>query len=597
MKQHHPLPVLLALSALLWFSTTAALDLNVSSLSLDSAVWVDQQLPTGLESFSMTWHQTGSLQSTVVLASAPQFGSTWPAAYLFTLNGYANTITCINLQAGFTPATGEDCAEQLDPSSPYTPLIGRSVASSSGNVDGQDYWLTFSQVGSVCTLATGQGAMVGNNKIMERIAPCQAVGAIGFTTYSDSVTVSSIVISSPSDDLSGPHEIEVVPFSLRRAAWVYDAIPVGGHPVKSLVMTWEQPHAEANVVLGSTPVFGGSGAPQSYMVTLNGFGNTLSCINHHAGQAEGGEACELGNGYTVASSATTQTSYQYWLTFERNELSNTCTLVAGSGPFVGSTPPVAILSRTTSCRPVRFVGFSASEDMGLISDVRLSYVRADFAGIEVPQYELYGAKWLDNALPPLLSFDKITLQWRHNGSMLQSTTLLSPSRNFGGGGDPQSIMVTAHGWGNTMSCISLYTGWTSGGEACAISNGNAVASSTTAAASDVRDLWLTFERTTSGCTVALGSGTTVGDVGSVIMTRLFSLSACPNVCEIGFTTYMGTVSDTVVDITYTQSGCNNGCEEDYDWDNFTCLCQPPIVCPQGNGWGSKRPNPLRTKSN
>lgn len=62
---------------------------------------------------------------------------------------------------------------------------------------------------------------------------------------------------------------------------------------------------------------------------------------------------------------------------------------------------------------MRFVGFSTSKDIGAIAGVRVSYQRADFAQIEVPEFGLYGAKWVGDALPPRLSFDKITLQWRH----------------------------------------------------------------------------------------------------------------------------------------------------------------------------------------
>lgn len=56
-----------------------------------------------------------------------------------------------------------------------------------------------------------------------------------------------------------------------------------------------------------------------------------------------------------------------------------------------------------------------------------------------------------------------------------------------------------------MSCISLYTGWTAGGEVCSTGSGNAVASSISAAASDVRD---------------------PSDGSTILMTCLISLIAC-----------------------------------------------------------------------
>jgi hypothetical protein len=231
---------------------------------------------------------------------------------------------------------------------------------------------------------------------------------------------------------------------------------------------------------------------------------------------------------------------------------------------------------------VRFVGFTSFANSPQISDVRVSYLRADFAQIEVPQFELYGAKWLEGALPPRMSFDRIALQWRHNGSTPQSTTLLSPSRNFGGSGDPHSIMVTTHGWGNTMSCISLYTGWTSGGEACSIGSGNAVASSTSASAGTFRDQWLTFERTVSDCAVAVGTGTIPGDLSTVIVSRMVSLSACPDVREIGFTTHLGTASDAVVAIDYTQrTACNNTCPDGGIRNDVDCSCTCLTACAAG----------------
>jgi hypothetical protein len=130
----------------------------------------------------------------------------------------------------------------------------------------------------------------------------QAVKSIGFTTYSDSVDISNIWISRTSEGFSGPYALNLAAFGLYQAAWLTDAIPAGRF-VGALSVSWEQTHPEANVVLGTTTVFGGAGAPQSYLLTLNGWDNTKSCISHHAGWQDGGEACDLGNGYTAPSSA------------------------------------------------------------------------------------------------------------------------------------------------------------------------------------------------------------------------------------------------------------------------------------------------------
>jgi hypothetical protein len=62
------------------------------------AVWLDGQaavMDPALP-YNLTWHQTGSVQSNVVLAMTPLFGNdNAPVSLLITLNGWGNTQSCI----------------------------------------------------------------------------------------------------------------------------------------------------------------------------------------------------------------------------------------------------------------------------------------------------------------------------------------------------------------------------------------------------------------------------------------------------------------------------------------------------------------------
>lgn len=182
------------------------------------------------------------------------------------------------------------------------------------------------------------------------------------------------VLNLPIEDVTVPA------YQLTNAKWIYNALPWGPNvenPVTDstvtdkLFFTWTQTgNVQGTVLLNYAPQFGNPSDAVAHMITLNGFGNSLSCISLASGFS-GPENCNLGQAFVFpTSSATPNDLNNYYVIYSRQVLG--CTIEGGYVSDDGVMTPLAWRTMQ-SCQPVRYIGFTAYNGPVYVTNATLSY--------------------------------------------------------------------------------------------------------------------------------------------------------------------------------------------------------------------------------